>query len=394
MNKRRAYLFVVPWSPTDVGGVNQVVLNLYRQFEAGGVFTPRILVTSWDSAKSSKSEQKERSVAYMRLRPPFIPSAPLASITKWAVCLLPALSRLDRYLRASDVANVNVHYPSLTALQFILVRLFFQPDLKIILSFHGLDLTHSLQSKGLERLMWRLLLRWADAVVSCSDAQKESILILEPAVRPLMTTIHNGVDIDRLITTRNPVARIDPRLEGRPFVLSVATYEPKKGLDTLLRAFKITRAHAGGEAMLAMVGPDGGMGNQLRKIAGQLGLSEHVVFCGEVPHANLHVYFEAASVFCLPSRAEPFGIVLLEAGAFRCPVVATSVGGIPEILQNNVNACLVPPDDPVALADTLQRLLNDRDERDRLGAALFEHVRRHFPWKRAYSSYMKLCESD
>ena len=109
MNKRRAYLFVVPWSPTDVGGVNQVVLNLYHQFEAGGVFTPRILVTSWDSAKSSKSEQKERSVAYMRLRPPFIPSAPLASITKWAVCLLPALSRLDRYLRASDVANVNVH---------------------------------------------------------------------------------------------------------------------------------------------------------------------------------------------------------------------------------------------------------------------------------------------
>ena len=81
-------------------------------------------------------------------------------------------TRLDRYLRASDVANVNVHYPSLTALQFILVRLFFQPDLKIILSFHGLDLTHSLQSKGLERLMWRLLLRWADAVVSCSDAQK------------------------------------------------------------------------------------------------------------------------------------------------------------------------------------------------------------------------------
>jgi glycosyltransferase involved in cell wall biosynthesis len=48
----------------------------------------------------------------------------------------------------------------------------------------------------------------------------------------------------------------------------------------------------------------------------------------------------------------------------------------------------------VALAETLQRLLNDRDERDRLGAALFEHVRRHFPWKRAYRSYMKLCESD
>jgi glycosyltransferase involved in cell wall biosynthesis len=114
------------------------------------------------------------------------------------------------------------------------------------------------------------------------------------------------------------------------------------------------------------------------------------VFCGEIPHSDLHAYYEAASVFCLPSLAEPFGIVLLEAGAFRCPVVATNAGGVPEVLTDGVNARLVPPEDPAALAAALGALLSDRSERDRLSAALFEHIRTRFPWRRAYHSYAKL----
>src|SRR5436190_22388595 len=131
MSKGRAYLFVVPWSVNDVGGVNQVVLNLYRQFEAGGVYTPRILVLSWECVHTSKSDEQGRSVSYMRLRAPFACDASFASIAKWAVCLLSELFRLARFLRANDVAIVNVHYPSLAALQFILVRLLFQRELKI-----------------------------------------------------------------------------------------------------------------------------------------------------------------------------------------------------------------------------------------------------------------------
>jgi len=99
-------------------------------------------------------------------------------------------------------------------------------------------------------------------------------------------------------------------------------------------------------------------------------------------------------VFCLPSRAEPFGIVLLEAGAFRCPVIATSAGGVPEILTDGVNARLVPPDDPAALAAQLDMLLRDRAECDRLAAALFDHVQTHFTWRRAYSLYAKLCRQS
>lgn len=243
----------------------------------------------------------------MRVRAPVEFAAPFTAIAKSVVFLPLEMSRVARYLRANGVTNVNVHNPSLAALMFILVRFLFQRRLRIILSFHGLELVHALRRTGLERWMWRLMLGKADAAVSCSDAQRNSILTLEPTIRPRVTTIHNGIDIGHAMRARNLAARIDPRLEGRPFILSVASYAPKKGLDTLLRAFKVVRDEHGIDVMLALEGPDLGIGNELRGLATQMGVSDHVVFCGTVPHQDLHAYYEAASVFCLPSRAEPFG---------------------------------------------------------------------------------------
>jgi glycosyltransferase involved in cell wall biosynthesis len=391
-SKNRTYLFVVPWTLTEVGGVNQVILNLCRQFESGDKYSPKILVSSWDYTRSFTSNEQGRSVSYMRLRGPIESSAAVSSLAKWAVFLLPELIRVARYLRANSVSHVNVHYPALSALHFVFVRALFRRRLRLILSLHGLALAKASHTVGLERWMWRFLLRSADAVVSCSDAHKKSLLAFAPAVGARATTIHNGVDIDHLMSSRNLGAEIDDRLKGRSFILSVATYEAKKGLDTLLCAFKAVRSKHGIDANLALVGPDRGMGSELRRLAHELQVSDYVVFCGEVPHSNLHAYYKAANVFCLPSRAEPFGIVLLEAAAFRCPVVATSVGGIPEILQHGVNARLVPPDDAAALAAQLQRLLRDRNESSRLANALFEHVKIRFPWLRAYKSYVKVCE--
>jgi glycogen(starch) synthase len=327
----------------------------------------------------------------MRVRTPIAPEAPFTSVAKWAFLLLPELLRIARFIRANDIAIVNVHFPSVSALQFVLARMLFGLRVRIVLSFHGQDLVLASTAVGMERGIWGFLLRKADALVSCSDALGDCSTAFEPAIRQRFTTIHNGLDIDYLMRASNSAAQIDPRLVGRTFILTVAAYEPKKGLDTLLHAFRTLRDNPARDTLLCLVGPEGGMGNELRQLAKQMGLAEHVVFCDEIPHSDLHVYYKAASVFCLPSRAEPFGIVLLEAGAFRCPVIATSAGGVPEILTDGVNARLVPPGDPAALAAQLDTLLRDRTECDRLSAALFDHVQTHFTWRRAYSSYAKLC---
>jgi glycosyltransferase involved in cell wall biosynthesis len=245
---------------------------------------------------------------------------------------------------------------------------------------------------GLVRWMWKALLRGADAIVSCSDAQRRSVLEFAPFVRARSATVHNGIDVDQLMSSCNPAARMDPRLHGERFILSVASYEPKKGLDTLVRAFGALRNQHGVDVKLALVGRDRGTGAHLRHLAAQLGVLEQVVFCGEVPHRDLHAYYRSAAVFCLASRMEPFGIVLLEAGAFRCPVVATAVGGIPEFLTHDVTARLVTPEDPAALAAELRRLLSDGNLRDRLADALYEHATTQCTWRNGHRSYVKVIE--
>ena len=394
MHRRPGYLFVVPWRVTDRGGVNQVILNLYRHVEAAGEYTPGIWVTSWDHERLLATREEERSVAYLRMRAPVGSrrrrGATAAWLAAWLLFLVPELLRIARFLRANAVACVNVHYPSLAALQLVLTRFLFARRLRIILSFHGLDLAHARRTTGLERWLWAALLRRADAVVSCSRAQTELVATFAPPVRPRMATIHNGLDIERLMESRNPAARIDARLAGRRFILSVASLEPKKGVDTLLRAVAIVREEHGVDAMLALVGPDIGTGDRLRALAAELGIADRVVFCGELPHRDLHAYYTAAAVFCLASRVEPFGIVLLEAGAFRCPVVATAVGGIPEILEHDVSARLVRPDDPAALAAQLRRSLCETESTTRLAEALHERVEAEFSWRNAHRSYMRL----
>jgi glycosyltransferase involved in cell wall biosynthesis len=395
MSNRPVYLFVVPWPVVEEGGLNQVVLNLVRHFRASGVYTPWIWVTSWEHKRASTIAREDGTfVTCMRMRTPMASGVHAARtaawIAKWSAVLLPELLRIARFLRANDVAYVNLHYPSLAALQVVLARALFVRRVKIVLSFHGLDLARAGRTQGLERWMWRVLLRRADAVVSCSNAETELVLRFAPSVRSRAETIHNGIDVEEAMRACNPAARIDLRLRARRFILSVASYEPKKGLDTLLRAFRVVRDEHCIDVMLALVGPDLGIGDQLRELAVRLGVSGHVVFCGEVPHRDLHAYYASADVFCLSSRVEPFGIVLLEAGVFRCPVAATAVGGIPEILKHDVNACLVPPDDPVALAAQLRRLLCDRETGDRLSEALYRHVHENFPWSKAHRGYMNL----
>lgn len=389
---KSTYLFVLPWSIDNPGGVDQVVINLYRRFLEAGNYNPQLLVTSWRHKKPEITTELGLSVVRMRVRSPLSDASVFRSLVAWSVTLIPELRSIAHYLRRNRVAVVNVHFPSLGALQFILVKRLFMPRLKVILSFHGMDIVNAATTNGMERRLWRLLLRTADACVGCSDALTRAILEFHAGVKHAVT-IHNGLDIDHFMRERNAGAVLNERLAHRSFLLSVAALEHKKGLDTLLRAFRLVRERAGADIALALVGPDRGAGSELRQLAKELGLEESVVFCGEVPHADLHVYYAQAMVFCLASRLEPFGIVLLEAGAFRLLVIATSVGGIQEILDHGRTGRLVPVDNPGAFAREILDLVQAPSERARLGNELFNHVSRRFSWGRAYQQYLALCGS-
>jgi glycosyltransferase involved in cell wall biosynthesis len=96
---------------------------------------------------------------------------------------------------------------------------------------------------------------------------------------------------------------------------------------------------------------------------------------------DLNQYYQSASVFCLPTYLEPFGIVFLEAMKARLPIVATRVGAIPDFVEEGRNGWLVEPGDVTGLADGLLRLLQNPRAAQQFGARSYEIIKEHYSWE-------------
>jgi glycosyltransferase involved in cell wall biosynthesis len=156
-------------------------------------------------------------------------------------------------------------------------------------------------------------------------------------------------------SARHPQPAPDPAPIAHPAIVCVAGQHPRKGIDHLLRAMRIVcdndeRAH------LYVVG-EGPMLDEYRNLALALGLQDRVTFTGGLDDPRS--YMAAADIFVLPSINEPAGIVLTEARQFNCAVVASNVGGIPEMLDHGAAGILVPPGASEPLARAIVDLLQN-----------------------------------
>jgi len=156
-----------------------------------------------------------------------------------------------------------------------------------------------------------------------------------------------------------------PRRAIQPTIVCVANFRPEKSHETLIRAFaRVTRELP--DARLVLVG-SGSLERKVRTAVELAGLSQNVDFAGSA--TSVWPYLGRAHVFALPSRQEALGIAVMEAMAAGLPVVASAVGGLPELVTPAVTGALVTPGDDAAMAAELVRLLKDPDLRARMGAA-------------------------
>jgi glycosyltransferase involved in cell wall biosynthesis len=198
--------------------------------------------------------------------------------------------------------------------------------------------------------------RFAPTLVCVSRAVADSMVAKRIAPDNLRV-VYNGIDPQPFCA--GPVANL-PVPEGALCVGTVAHLSPKKGYTELIAAARLMpKAH------FVVVG-EGPMRPDLEEMArGPLSGRLHLLgFRDDIP--DLMRRFD---VFCLPSRREPFGLVLLEAMAASCPVVAFADGGVPEVVVHGETGLLAPPRNARALADCLQQLEADAALRQRMGAA-------------------------
>jgi glycogen synthase len=240
----------------------------------------------------------------------------------------------------------------------------------------------------------------ADGVVAVSAAMRDDVRSLYGVEAGRVRVIHNGIDPDEYRPRPAPdVLRrlgVDPEV---PFVLFVGRITRQKGILHLVRALRLLRPGPEGlQVVLCAGAPDTPeIGAEMAALveAARHDAAARVVWLAEMlPKPDVIALYTHAAVFVCPSVYEPFGIINLEAMACETPVVASAVGGIPEIVVPGETGALVPfaaegggspePVDPEgfsrALADAVNGLLADPSRREAMGRAARERVLAQFSW--------------
>ena len=141
---------------------------------------------------------------------------------------------------------------------------------------------------------------------------------------------------------------------------------------------------------------EGSRKNELKALAAKLGLGEDVIFYGFT--ADIPSFLATIDVFVLPSLYEGLGVAAIEAMAAGKPVIATRVGGLPELVEDGVTGFLVPPGDSEALANSISRLLSREELMEQMGRNGWERVQRHFTMeqmaKKNEDYYYELLQED
>lgn len=241
------------------------------------------------------------------------------------------------------------------------------PGIPVVFTIHGYPDTTSYVVSGF------LANRIADEVICVSDWERSAAT--KYGFRgDRLTLIHNGVAPPRP-TGKAREFRREWGIQDAAFVVgTVSRLERRKGLTYLISAISQVRKERP-DVVLLVVGT-GSKRRQLERFAQDLGVRENVVFTGALRDPTAAI--EATDIFALASLQEALGIAILEAMALAKPVVATSVGGIPEAVTHRETGLLVPPKDDAALASALLELARDPARRREYGERGRRRLEAHF----------------
>lgn len=241
----------------------------------------------------------------------------------------------------------------------------------------------------LVRLLYRLTLPLTQKIVNISSG--EMALLRGAKVSPAkMAVIHNGVDGEVFFPANPGDDHGGSFVDDRPPVIGcVAFLTRRKGINYLIAAFRqVVDRHP--LACLQLVG-DGEERPALQKQIAALGLEERVTLLGN--QTGVPRLMNGFDIFVLPSVWEPFGLVIAEAMACGKPVVATNVGGIPEIVEHSRTGILVPPAAITPLANALAALLDDGQLRAEMGRAGRQRFLEKFDARIMAAKYQSLYDS-
>ncbi len=245
------------------------------------------------------------------------------------------------------------------------------------------------------------LIKDSRAIITVSHHIKKLIVNLSRSVEHKIFVIPNAVDTNLFRPIEQTVARTLVRntikmkcgrtVHNKNIILYVGRMEPRKGIDILLKGLSKVQAKSW---FLVLVGEgQPHYINYLKYLASKLNLIDRICFIGKIPRHLLPYFYSAAYLYVLPSLFEGLPATILEAMACGTPVIATRVGGIPEVVINGVNGILIDPGSIEQLRNALEYVLSDPSYRSKLSKATQDIVRRNFSWNNIAKQYYDLYKA-
>lgn len=352
-------LMITPWyGMRERGGVAVAVENLV--FGLGGIgvrIYVLVLVGDGWLPKHERGSSGEH-IFYLPLRSRSERPRRLKSLMGYWLRLPAAWLLVSFLLITGRCRIVHFHYcaEEYDELRKIVRRL----RRRIVTTFHGSDIAIEADEETM-RAAIRGLVGDSVQVTTCSNYLLGQLLRKIPESTAKSTAILNTAHPSFAKAAREFVSQPETDID----VLYVGALRSVKGPDVLLEAF-IEVVKLKPDARLCIIGT-GVMEGELRRTVEREGLEANVELLGPVPHPDLVEYYARAKVVAVPSRSEGLSQVAIEAAIMGKPVVATDVGGLPEVVAENESGLLVPSNDPAALCCAILSLLQDPELSEKLG---------------------------
>jgi L-malate glycosyltransferase len=366
------------------GGAEQMVNALVRRFHLEGLDT--VLIADGDARKVYKpyfSSLPDEIEVYVDTFPnPLLckrqPALFIASLFKYARAALKLINLFQR--RTPHI--VHLHFVSLDLFILVLYKYFFK--YRLVITFHGSDLAVTRRSR-LARLKVRIAVRCADAVTAVS--QQMTACLCEQFGAHNVVTIPNGVDCAEL---RRMAQSVAPLFEPDHFVYA-GRLHPDKRVAMLVEIFKECVA-AGCDRKLYIIG-DGEDRESVARLISHHGLENHINMLGAMTQTQVLSAIAQARCLVLTSRDEECPNVVLEAMALGIPVIAPSVGGVPDLVVHGVTGYLFPADDPQLARNYILQITHDPDRGREMGQQCAEVVQRSFELAATVRKYLEIYQS-
>jgi glycosyltransferase involved in cell wall biosynthesis len=222
-------------------------------------------------------------------------------------------------------------------------------------------------------------------LIAVSETTKKDIITFYDVPDSKITVIHNGFEKQTIQRAHS----LPHDLDTQPFILNVGTLQPRKNVATVIRAFSKFRKHYRTHK-LVIVGKTGWLYDDLFKLTSDLDLLDYVVFAGFVPDDELATYYKKAFCYVTASLYEGFGIPVLEAMSYGCPVIASNTSSLPEV--GGDAAVYFNPESVDDLVTVLVKLARDKKLRSLMVAKGKEQIT-NFSWKKCAQQTLTVIES-